>query len=45
VLVAEAQRNPFTSAKELKAATYFHRQKSTGILRLKKLVSEHNMLQ
>jgi type I site-specific restriction endonuclease len=35
VSVAKAQRNPFTSARELKAATNFPGQKNTVILRLK----------
>jgi len=35
-LVAEAQRNPFVSARDLKAATGFPGQKTTLISRLKK---------
>jgi hypothetical protein len=42
-LVAEAQRNPFASARELKAATNFPGQKSTVISRLKPagLIAQH----
>jgi hypothetical protein len=35
MLVAKAQGNPFTSARELKAATNFPAKKHTFILRLK----------
>jgi transposase len=44
VCVAKAQRNPFISARELKAAINFPGQKSMVISTVKKLVSEH-MLQ
>jgi hypothetical protein len=43
-LVAEAGRNPFFSARDLKTATGFPRQKDTIISRLKQQVSGHSML-
>ena len=43
-LVAEAERNPFFSAGDLKAATGFPGQKDTVISRLRAEVSGHGML-
>jgi len=43
-LVAEAERNPFFSARDLKAATGFPGQKDTVISRLRAEVSGHGML-
>ena len=41
--VAEAERNPFFSARDLKAATGFPGQKDTIISRLKQQVSGNGM--
>ena len=43
-LAAEAERNPFFSARDLKAATGFPGQKDTVISRLRAEVSGHGML-
>jgi transposase-like protein len=44
VLVAEAQRNPFGSARHLKATTGFPVQKPTLISRLNEQISGHDTL-
>ena len=43
-LVAEAERNPFFSTRDLKAATGFHRQKTRLFRDLEQQVSGHGML-
>jgi hypothetical protein len=45
VLVAAAQRSPFINVREFKAATNFPEQRLIINRGLRKVISEHNMLQ